>query len=89
MQTFGVGLSAQTSQLQVAQQAHHAFAAEQEVTVPSQVRDCPGTLVHELAGVQLKVADEQVVVQLVANRGVVAPRMMAIKMADRVKSFRI
>jgi hypothetical protein len=61
--------------------------------VPSQVRDCPGTLVHELTGVQLKVESEQVVVQLVANSGVVVPRMTLIVTEDRnavrVKSLRI
>jgi hypothetical protein len=58
------------------------------------VRDCPGTLVHELTGVQLKVELEQVVVHVVANSGVaVVPRKMATVMttrrAVRVKSLRI
>jgi hypothetical protein len=58
------------------------------------VRDCPGTLVHEFTGVQVRVEYVQVVVQVVAKSGVVVvPRKMATvrtaRSAARVKSLRI
>lgn len=46
-------------------QEHHASAALHWVTVPSQVREVPGTLVHEVVGLQVKVAYEQLVVHVV------------------------
>jgi hypothetical protein len=36
-------------------QSHQASAAAQVVVVPSQVMEVPGTLVQEVAGLQLKV----------------------------------
>lgn len=64
------------------------------MTVPSQLRDCPGTLVQELTGVQLKVEWVQLVVHVVANSGVVVvPRKVATvtttRSPTRVKSFRM
>jgi len=46
-------------------QKHHASAALHWVSVPSQVREVPGTLVHEVVGLQVNVAYEQVVVHVV------------------------
>jgi hypothetical protein len=69
----------------------YASAAEHVVTVPSQLIDCPDTLVQVFA-VQLKVEWAQFVVHIAANSGV-GPRKKAteitIRSPAKVKSLRM
>ena len=92
----GAGLKSQAAWhwlLQSAVHRHHASEAVHWVTVPSQVMDCAGTLVHEITGVQLKVEKEQVVVHVVAASTEVPhcelAREATTSRAARSRTFRI
>ena len=65
VQLTQVARQASKDSSQSSMQSQYELAVLHWVVTPSQVMEVPGTLVQELAGVQLRLAFEQVVVHIV------------------------